>query len=351
MNRLSTYFEEKQEIPLFGNSPPFPWELFSSELGRELGIEECTVRLKGQKWREAEEWKKGQGSHLIVQPITIAPFESPLYWMMAKTEVEKLTSRLLSGSGKKREFSSSSLQEGYYRFLLLEALYAAQMQGPIEGMTIQLNDEEAPPHEKGLCLDIEIQIEEITLQGRLVIPSSFQTAWIQHFSAFPRPFSPGRLSLKLPLSLKIQIGSIELSSQEWGNLELGDILIPDTLFQKEPLLILGNIPLFQTHLKNKELTLNHYTSEAPMDEETFLEHLDTSEQDAEKMRDIPLQIKIEIGQIGMTLGELMELSPGHVLKLPPHAENKIHLAVNGKKIGTGELIEVGETLGIRLIEI
>ena len=71
----------------------------------------------------------------------------------------------------------------------------------------------------------------------------------------------------------------------------------------------------------------------------------------EKMANIPISLKVEVGQVRMTLAKLMELQAGATLDLNVDPEEGVDLVVNGKCIGRGELLRLGETLGVRILEI
>jgi len=60
---------------------------------------------------------------------------------------------------------------------------------------------------------------------------------------------------------------------------------------------------------------------------------------------------IEIGQIQMTMEKLLLLEPGNVLDLNINPENGVDLVVNGKRIGKAELVRLGESIGIRILEL
>jgi flagellar motor switch protein FliN/FliY len=47
----------------------------------------------------------------------------------------------------------------------------------------------------------------------------------------------------------------------------------------------------------------------------------------------------------------MNLQPGNLLELNVHPEQGVDLVVNSKKIGHGELLKIGDTLGVRVLEI
>ena len=67
--------------------------------------------------------------------------------------------------------------------------------------------------------------------------------------------------------------------------------------------------------------------------------------------DIAVLLTAEVGRFNMTAQKLMELRPGNFLRLDVMPENGLDLTINGKKVGRGELICVGEKLGIRILEV
>ncbi len=66
---------------------------------------------------------------------------------------------------------------------------------------------------------------------------------------------------------------------------------------------------------------------------------------------IPIVLTVEVGQIQMTMDQLLKLEPGNLLELAIHPEKGVDLTVNGKVIGKGELIRIGETLGVRVLQL
>lgn len=67
--------------------------------------------------------------------------------------------------------------------------------------------------------------------------------------------------------------------------------------------------------------------------------------------EIPLTVVIEIGRIQMNIQKLLHLEPGNLLDLNIRPENGVTLTVNGAPVGKGELIRLGETLGVRLLTL
>ncbi len=67
--------------------------------------------------------------------------------------------------------------------------------------------------------------------------------------------------------------------------------------------------------------------------------------------DIPMTIIVEVGRIQISLQKLLDLQPGNLLELDIHPENGVDLVVNGRRLAKGELLRVGEALGIRILDM
>lgn len=70
-----------------------------------------------------------------------------------------------------------------------------------------------------------------------------------------------------------------------------------------------------------------------------------------KPEELSLTIVVEVGRVQVSIQKLMKLQPGNVLDLSVYPENGVDLIVNGRCVGKGELLKVGETLGVRVLDI
>jgi flagellar motor switch protein FliN len=69
------------------------------------------------------------------------------------------------------------------------------------------------------------------------------------------------------------------------------------------------------------------------------------------LRDVPVELAVEIGRTRMTIGETLELRPGSVVSLDRLAGEPVDLLVNGKRIARGEVVAVDEEFGLRLTDV
>ena len=58
-----------------------------------------------------------------------------------------------------------------------------------------------------------------------------------------------------------------------------------------------------------------------------------------------------MGRIQLTLGELKGIQPGFSFELEKTTEKPVTIRANGKIIGTGELVQIDERIGVRVIEV
>lgn len=73
--------------------------------------------------------------------------------------------------------------------------------------------------------------------------------------------------------------------------------------------------------------------------------------DLERLRDVPVELAVEIGRTRMTIGETLGLGPGSIVSLNRLAGEPVDLLVNGRPIARGEVVVVDEEFGLRVTEI
>ena len=81
--------------------------------------------------------------------------------------------------------------------------------------------------------------------------------------------------------------------------------------------------------------------------------LETAPQTREKasLKDLSMLLDVEIARLSMPMNELMNLQSGNVIDLKITPENPVDLVANGQIIGKGELLNLGDTIGVRILEI
>ena len=69
------------------------------------------------------------------------------------------------------------------------------------------------------------------------------------------------------------------------------------------------------------------------------------------LRDVEVEVTLEIGRRRMRIADVLKLGPGQTIELGKQAGEPLELFVNGRLIGRGEAVVVGDRYGVRITEI
>jgi flagellar motor switch protein FliN len=74
-------------------------------------------------------------------------------------------------------------------------------------------------------------------------------------------------------------------------------------------------------------------------------------QDLDRIADIPIDIRVELGRRVMTVGDLLDVTPGQVIALDRLADGLTDLYVADVFAARGEVVIIDEEFGIRVTEL
>lgn len=69
------------------------------------------------------------------------------------------------------------------------------------------------------------------------------------------------------------------------------------------------------------------------------------------LRDVEVEITVEIGRCRRRIADVLRLSPGQTLELGKSAGEPVDIYVNGQLLGRGEAVIVGDRYGVRITEL
>lgn len=70
-----------------------------------------------------------------------------------------------------------------------------------------------------------------------------------------------------------------------------------------------------------------------------------------RVRDIPLEVTVELGRTRLLIRDILDLSPGSIIELDKIAGEPVDLFANGMLVARGEVIVIDDNFGVRVIEI
>ena len=69
------------------------------------------------------------------------------------------------------------------------------------------------------------------------------------------------------------------------------------------------------------------------------------------LKDVEVEITLEIGRRRMKIADVLRLGPGQTIELGKAAGEPIDIYVNGQLLGRGEAVVVGDHYGVRVTEL
>jgi flagellar motor switch protein FliN/FliY len=69
------------------------------------------------------------------------------------------------------------------------------------------------------------------------------------------------------------------------------------------------------------------------------------------LRQVPVQITVELGRRRMRIAEVLALGPGSIIELSTAAGEPLDIRVNDRLVARGEAVSIGDSYGVRITEV
>lgn len=385
---LDTALREMQEIPFFGSPPPFPWQEFGEMLQQTLEQPSLELFLEKASWLSNEQLIESFGENPLIQPFVLSPLPGPLFLVLSESGSMRLTAELIAKEAPTKGGVDSTIREGFLHFLFLTTCHLFNQLNPFTSLSASLGEKAPLPSEGAYALDLSLDLNQSPISIRILLPKDAHAGFKSQFAAM-RPSLEITDELKTtPMPLSIEVGTTTLPAAAFEKVEVGDLLILDRcsydLDKKKgtALLTLASTPLFDVRIKEGEVKMLEYalTHEDPSmsgdlppedeplppppippeageegEEEAPLwsseENAPPPKEDLLSKKEIPLNLTVEVGRFQMPLEKLAQLQPGNVLDVQLNPELGVHLTVGGKRVAKGELVKMGEMIGVKILSL
>lgn len=397
---LLSMIPEELIVPLFPSFSGFPWKNFSELLQKQFSIPDFDVEFKNASWRAPIIGNDLERFRYL--EILLNPLKTPIYISFMPEDLKVMMGMLLGKSHKPWALTNIEEQNAII-YLALEAASCFSKMPEFKSLGVRIVGFSKPIEERIYQVQFKLGFHEQEAWLQLLIPSSFQREFSNHFQNQPLNLSMMKMTSKIPLDLSIEIGSSHIDVKSWKQVKTGDVLMLDRCtydphskkgtghlsLQDKPLLIVKckgsevkilDLAYFkETTMDNSDDTIfdennesfgeepenlkraknqdHHHPGDPDYQEEMNEEYAPPSEETQKALseevmhRDLSMEIKVEIGKIQMSLSDLLQLRPGNTLSLSVKPEEPVRLVHLGKCIARGDLVKLGEVLGVRITQI
>ncbi len=370
LRKINKALLKLDNIPLMRTYAPFDFEMLSMHLKKKFSLKNVKIEPVLAKWLSKDQIKEGLSDNVNYLSFTLSPLEGNVFLLMDLEDISKLTNELLIHKNQIK-FSTIMLQESYFRFVALEVLNILTEMNLFQDLSSKMVEATDFLNEDAFCIDLKIQLNDIFCYARIAINSKFRKAWEEYFINNP-PLKALELAKGLDLVMTAELGYVKLFYQDLKKLKNGDFIVLDSINydiknnKGQVTLKLADTALFLAKIKQNKLKIIDFATfqEEPYMEEKKLIKESKEEELEEKievqeekqlpttpLENMPITIIVEAARFKINLEKLMNLQPGNLLDLAIHPQTYVNLCVNGQKIATAELVNLGETLGVRILEI
>lgn len=381
IHKVDQLVMELDEKPQFGLPAPFDWKGFERHLQEVFARPDLTVTHEVKGWMAKEDALLGLGEELLPLKVAFSPLVAPAYFVTTEGDLKQLMADLLGGEKEAAYFYDSALTFGFYHYLgasVLNALEEYAFAPPLSPRLgeMEMSIEHTLGDEPAYVIDVGLNINGHTYWGKCLAQESFRRDWKSYFVNQPTPPLSDEMREQLMVDVSIEVGATGLSFADWKKAEEGDFILLDhcsydpVMGKGSVILSLQGRPLFRGRYKDRGIKLTEYPlyeevsgameeEEEERDEDLYGEEEEVEEESVELTHaepaltpeDLPINLTVEVGRLRMSAKELMELAPGNVIDVNAAPEQGVDLVVNGKKVGRGELVRLGETLGVRIVSL
>ncbi|MEY4939218.1 MAG: hypothetical protein RIQ93_953 [Verrucomicrobiota bacterium] len=160
--------------------------------------------------------------------------------------------------------------------------------------------------------------------------------------ATPRPV---RSAADIPFAVDVAVARMILSVTALRDLAPGDVLLPNLSAAEWAS---GRCELWSGNRRLGAAVREKQTVKLHAMKQTTPTPPPPGTAAALSVDDLPVQIAFDVGQIEVTVGHLRTLGDGYTFELPAAPERTVTIRANGREIGHGELVDLGDKMGVRI---
>ena len=214
---------------------------------------------------------------------------------------------------------------------------------------------EQPPHSD---TNVALSFSASTADGRTtwgyMSLSAQMVARLVSHSGWRRTAATAPGWLNLPATVRVELPAVAFTCGELRRAQIGDVLIlgnRTACWRKLHVTLVGahgdkQMRTWNVCYDGTRLTVSAHVLNSPPE----LIMSDPMATDAAD--NIPVSLDFDLGNLALPLGELAALKPGYVFELAGSLEKlRVVIRANGTRVGLGELVAVGDVLGVQLLAL
>ncbi|EPP34670.1 type III secretion apparatus protein, YscQ/HrcQ family [Chlamydia ibidis] len=353
---LSSLNTEEEQISL----PTFPIDGCKRILKDKFRLEDCEIVIRFRGALSVSDITKELSKNILLQPLVAQPLESgEFFFLTSEEDLQSLMVAVFGDSSLASYFYQKDKLLGFHYYFTAELCKIFQDLSWIPSLTMKVS-EDAKFSVRSLqgsyyTVGVSCRLDGKNIYFNLLFPETTQQSCKKFLASLNQDFDIHQVDPMLPIAMSVDVGYCELTEEEWQQVIPGSFILLDTCLydpdtgESGALLTINNRQFFGgrfTDTKSGEFKITSYPN---------LQHEDAPEEHEEHEPAIPLPSRVklvaEVARYSLTVENFLSLGIGSVLHFDgTHPVLGVDLILNGAKVGRGEIVSLGNVLGIRVLE-
>lgn len=337
---------------------PFPHHELIRLVKDKFRLEECQIVITFRGLVAAEQMIHEFGKKVLVQPLFVQPLEAgDVFLLTSEEDLQQIMEVVFSDASLASYFYEKDKLLGFHYYFMAELCKIFQECHWASSMTAKLSGDARFSTQvlegRFQTLLISCILDSKTIQFAILIPEATYASGLQLFASQNQEIDISQINLMQSVSMAVEVGDCWLSDEEWKQVAVGSFILLDScLYDPDngdsgAFLSIQGVQFFGGRFVDRSSGDFKITSFPTMQKE--------STEDTETQNPSPSnqhRLVAEVVRYSISLDEFLKLTQGSILSLQgQHPALGVDIIFNGEKKGRGEIIAIGDVLGIRVISM
>lgn len=220
------------------------------------------------------------------------------------------------------------------------------------GQPVQVVEAPEIAHSEPFVLHVTLEVTLGDSASTLVALhlSADAAQWLVQWLERHLPPAAHRLD-NLAWRLSVEAGEAPLTVAELRSLRPGDVVMLDAWPVDQVRVCLSDRLQARARLEGHTATLIEKPMALTSVKETCMTDSTSESVVDSSLDELLLKLVCQVGSVELSLAQLRDMGVGSVLQLTSHVHDEVDLMVNGRRIGQGQLVKMGDGLGVRLLSL
>lgn len=340
--------------------PRFPKEACQQKLKEKFHLEDVEITINYRGPLAAAQAASEYGARVFIQPMLVQPWEhGEMFFLTSEEELQRLMVAVFNDSSLASYFYEKDRLLGFHYYFSAEVCKLFEELGWVPSLAAKLTgDASFSAREiQGTVQVIEIScyLDAHLFRFQLLFPEATYHSCQKFFSGMQQEFDVYSIDQTRLLSLSVEVGYCHLTQEEWKQVVMGSFILldsclydPDTA-ESGAMLSIHKQQFFGGRFldpKSGDFKIISYPNVQPEDAPLPEDH-------EAPAAPLPGHCKLvaEVARYGLAVDEFLKLAPGSILNLGVHPSRGVDIILDGAKVGRGEILALGDVLGIRVLEV